>query len=345
MVNPYNSEAIIDPNASERKKDHIELAFRSRVTAGMLDERFCYESALSGHPDEKVIPVMPFLGFNFSMPVWISSMTGGTALAGTINNNLARACGEFGMGMGLGSCRQLLYSDDHLKDFSVKKLMPHQPLYANLGIAQVEQLIQEGQHVKITDLINKLDADGLIVHINPMQEWLQPEGDRYYKSPVETIQRLLEKTNLSVIVKEVGQGMGPESLSALMQMPIAAIDFAASGGTNFALLELFRSSDLHRDALSCLANVGHSAAEMVDIINKLQASVQDKILCHQVIISGGINTFLDGYYLIRKSSFPAIYGQASAFLKYATGDYDTLKAYVETQKHGLAMAYTFLKVK
>jgi isopentenyl-diphosphate Delta-isomerase len=345
MVNPYNPEAIIDPNASSRKKDHIALAFRSRVTAGMMDERFSYESAISGHPAGSALPVTPFLGFSFRIPVWVSSMTGGTEHATTINSNLARACGEFGMGMGLGSCRQLLYSNDHLKDFSVKKFMPDQPLFANLGIAQLEQLVQDNLYRKISELVSKLDADGLIVHINPMQEWLQPEGDRYYKSPVETIQRMLDKTNIPVIVKEVGQGMGPESLSALMQLPLAAVDFAASGGTNFALLELLRSSEMYRDALACLANVGHGAVEMLDIVNDLQGTIPDKLLCKQIIISGGINNFLDGYYLISKSKIPAVYGQASAFLKYATGDYDTLRQYVDTQKHGLEMAYTFLKIK
>ena len=345
MVNPYDSEAIIDPNASSRKKDHIELAFSSRVAVGMMDQRFDYESAISGHPESNALPLTTFLGFSFRIPVWVSSMTGGTEHASTINSNLARACGEFGMGMGLGSCRQLLYSDDYLKDFSVKKLMPDQPLFANLGIAQLEQLVHDNHFLKISDLVSKLDADGLIVHINPMQEWLQPEGDRYYKSPVETIQRILEKTSIPIIVKEVGQGMGPQSLSALMQLPLAAVDFAASGGTNFALLELLRSSEMHRDALACLANVGHCAGEMLDIINGLQSTIPEKLLCKQIIISGGINNFLDGYYLISKSKIPAVYGQASAFLKYATGDYDTLRQYVETQKHGLEMAYTFLKIK
>ena len=83
---------------SERKKDHIELAFQSIVKA--QDNRFFYEPLFNGHPDTDLAPT-PFLGKSMATPIWVSSMTGGTEMAGTINRNLARACGEFGMGMDL----------------------------------------------------------------------------------------------------------------------------------------------------------------------------------------------------------------------------------------------------
>lgn len=88
-------------------------------------------------------------------------MTGGTAIAGIINKNLAKACGEFGLGMGLGSCRQLLYKDDHIKDFAVRKYIGDQPLYANLGIAQLEVLLQEKQLYKVTEMLKSLKPTGL----------------------------------------------------------------------------------------------------------------------------------------------------------------------------------------
>ncbi len=228
-----------DPTAASRKRDHIDLAFQSQITAQEMDRRFSYEPMLAAHPRPGSLPPLSFLGKSLRAPMWVSSMTGGTEWARIINHNLARVCREFGMGMGLGSCRSLLHDDLSLDDFNVRPVIGDDlPLYANLGIAQVEQLIQKNALHKVDELVDKLSADGLIIHVNPLQEWLQPEGDRFPRAPLHTISDFLEKRDISVIVKEVGQGMGYESLKALLQLPIQALDFAASGGTNFALLEL-----------------------------------------------------------------------------------------------------------
>jgi isopentenyl-diphosphate delta-isomerase len=273
-------------------------------------------------------------------------MTGGTEMANTINHNLARACKDFGMGMGLGSCRTLLYSDDTLPDFDVRHLIgPTLPLYANLGIAQIEQLIEKNDLPRIRRLLDKLQADGLIIHVNPMQEWLQPEGDHFKCPPLETIAELLEKADYPIIVKEVGQGMGYESLKALLQMPIEAIDFAANGGTNFAKLEMLRSTPQKAAIYEQLAYVGHSAEEMTLLVNQLIDELKDKIRCSQIIISGGVQSFLDGYYLINKLNLPCVYGQASAFLRHARGTYEELYEYVDAQIQGLELAQSFLKVR
>jgi isopentenyl-diphosphate Delta-isomerase len=335
----------LDPNAENRKSDHIHLAFSSRLELNQLDRRFYYEPAFSGHPGEEAIPEMEFLSKKFSIPVWVSSMTGGTKLAGTINKNLAKACKEYGMGMGLGSCRALLYDDAHLEDFRVRKYMGDQALYANLGIAQIEQLSRENKISEIKDLIDKLDADGLIVHINPMQEWLQPEGDRYDHAPIETISRLIDKLDAKIIVKEVGQGMGPKSIQAFLSLPIEAFDFAASGGTNFSLLELSRANEEMRDYYQSLAYVGHDADDMIDSVNWLMAHKESEINCKQIIISGGIRNFLDGYYQIQKCALPSVYGQASAFLKQSMDSYERLQVFMEKQIEGLKIAYSFLRIR
>jgi len=95
---------------------------------------------LSGHPKHDHDISIDILGTTLRTPIWVSSMTGGTAMANTINTNLAKACGEYGMGMGLGSCRALLDSDERLSDFAMRGLIGDQPLYANLGIAQLDDL-------------------------------------------------------------------------------------------------------------------------------------------------------------------------------------------------------------
>lgn len=346
MANPLDKPLEnSDQNSPERKKDHIELAFKSRVESQSIDTRFNYEPLLAAHPSDQENIKLTFLGKKFTAPIWVSSMTGGTALAGTINKNLAKACGEFGLGMGLGSCRQLLHSDEYLDDFQIRKYMDDQPLYANLGIAQLELLIENNQLIKVNELLDKVEADGLIIHVNPLQEWLQPEGDKFLKSPLSTIQKVLDQADIRIIVKEVGQGMGPESLEQLLKLPIEAIDFGASGGTNFALLEILRSSAHIADNYSKLAHVGHSAEEMIDFVNALTISLGNDLKCKQVIISGGVSDFLDGFYLTQKIVLPAVYGQASGLLKHAQSSYELLQEHLEMQIKGLALAKAYLKVK
>lgn len=332
-----------DPNAEGRKKDHIVLAEASRVGVDALDQRFYYEPMLAGHAREQEDMASSFLGHSFRYPIWVSSMTGGTGIAANINKNLALACNEFGLGMGLGSCRKLLFDDTYFEDFNVRQYIGAQPLYANLGIAQLESLAQSNDWDLLTEMLHKLQATGLIIHVNPLQEWLQPEGDRYFVPPIETIQRVIDAlAGTSIIVKEVGQGIGPKSLESLMQLPIDAIEFAASGGTNFAMLELLRAGEKEKALYTGLAHVGHSAAEMVDLWNKL-AEGKDHV--PEAIISGGVKDFLDGYYLTQKCNTNAVYGQASAFLNHAMGDYDTLRAYVQTQVEGLKIANAMLTVR
>ncbi len=335
-----------DPTASSRKKDHIDLAFKSQIEIGNLDRRFYYEPLLSAHPTSNSYPQLNFLNKEMKVPIWVSSMTGGTGVAKTINQNLAKACGEFGMGMGLGSCRSLLYSNETLADFDVRHLITDEfPLYANLGVAQVEKLIKSNEVFLVNELLSKLKADGLIIHVNPFQEWLQPEGDRFEESPIDTIKEILKTANFPIIVKEVGQGMGIESLKALFELPIAAVDFAASGGTNFSNVELLRSDVAKQETFSNLGMIGHTADEMVDYSNQILKDSTNTIKCKEVIISGGVKNFLDGYYLINKLAFTSVYGQASGFLKHSMGDYTELKEYVEAQIAGLEIANAYLKVR
>jgi isopentenyl-diphosphate delta-isomerase len=342
------SYADHDPQAASRKKDHIELAFQSQVTENQLDTRFYYEPLLAAHPKAQAeTTAFPFLGKTQRLPMWVSSMTGGTVEARTINRNLAKACGEFGFGMGLGSCRALLTSNDTLEDFDVRAYMGEEvPLFANLGVAQVEALFRAKEEEKILELVHKLRADGLILHVNPLQEWLQPEGDRFTATPLEVAQEVLSRfPSLPLIVKEVGQGMGPASLRALLELPLAAIDFGAAGWTNFALLELLRAQPELQKEYAPLAQVGHSATEMLRWVSESCEALGVQRQCKQLIISGGIKNFLQGYALVESAPLPAVYGQASAFLAHARGEYEALRAFVQRQAEGLAVAKAYLAVR
>jgi len=328
---------------SSRKKDHIDLAFSSQTGKKERDQRFSYEPMLSGHPVSGLSPIT-FLGKKMKAPIWVSSMTGGTELAAKINRNLAQACNEFGMGMGLGSCRILLDDMRYFDDFNMRPLIgDEQALWANLGIAQIEKLVEKGETDRVAELINRLRADGLIIHVNPMQEWFQPEGDILHHAPVETISRFSELFPFELIVKEVGQGMGPGSLRQLLDLPLAAIEFAAFGGTNFARVEILRSEGDQSSLLEPLSYIGEDAETMLDHVNRLVAEKTPS--CKSLIISGGIKSFLDGYYFINKSRMPAVYGMASAFLQHARGEYEQLRSFVQGQVKGLEMAYAYLTVK
>jgi isopentenyl-diphosphate Delta-isomerase len=328
----------------DRKKAHIDLAFKSRVIAGEADGRFNYEPLLAAHPSGTT-PKFAFAGKTMRLPVWVSSMTGGTALAGQINRNLAQACAEFGLGMGLGSCRILLDDNKYLSDFDVRHILGQEaPFYANIGIAQLEALIDKGASDKIDELVHKLKADGIIIHVNPLQEAFQPEGDVFLKPPIETIRQFLETSKTRVIVKEVGQGMGPESLKQLMKLPIEAIEFGALGGTNFTKLELSRQDATGVSILNHFGKVGHTAEEMTAMLNNLVES-EPELKCNQVIISGGIRNILDGYYLINTSALPSVFGMGSAFLEHATEDYESLRTFVQQIEKSLSLAERFLTIK
>jgi len=332
-----------DPTASSRKLDHIKLAFDSAISKSMLDHRFIYEPMLSSLPGTKQGDERSFGAKKTRYPIWVSSMTGGTELANKINKRLAKICGQYGLAMGLGSCRQLLDSDEYLNDFMVRDLMPDQPLFANLGIAQVEELIKNKETHKIDQLLGKLGADGLIIHVNPLQEWLQPEGDVIKVAPIDTIKSILAQGKYPIIVKEVGQGFGKESMRRLLSLPLEAVDFAANGGTNFAKIELFRSDEIKKEVYQNVSNLGHDAETMVRWANELVAEGLE-VKAKQVIISGGIKNFLDGYYHVHLSDLKSSYAMASGFLKYALESEEELEHFVQLQLRGYDMAQAMLRI-
>lgn len=331
---------------NDRKKDHIDLAFDSQIDQRRLDERFYYEPLFSAHPPARPEFALELAGKVLKSPFWVSSMTGGTEKAGSINRNLASVCAKYQMGMGLGSCRILLEHPEHFPDFDLRPILGNDvAFFANIGIAQLEEAIREDRMDQWLELIHRLRADGLIVHVNPWQEWMQPEGDRIHTPPLETLTRLLEECPFPVIVKEVGQGMGKASLDALLRLPLEAIDFAANGGTNFTLVELLRSDQARREVYEGLTRIGHSAEEMVDLTNALLRKNADHYPDKSLIISGGMKGFLDGYYLHEKSQFPSLIGQASAFLKRALISYEALDQYTDYLHRGWALCQNYLSLK
>ena len=331
----------------QRKTEHLKLALEALITPESLDGRFNYEPLLSAHP-QNVDLSLKFVGKNLRAPLWVSSMTGGNKDAELINKRLATVANEFGLGMGLGSCRALLENKKCFSSFNLRPLLGKElPLYANLGLAQIEKLLKAKAQDKVEEMLDMIEADGLMIHINPLQEWLQPEGDRFERPALETLEEFLAKSKVNVIVKEVGQGFGPKSLNALLRMPIKAIEFAAFGGTNFSKLEILRSKE-KTNFYNPLAYVGHHAQGMVDTLGQEMEKLGKKARTREFIISGGVNHFLDGHYLMLKMkpySKACVYGQAGEMLRHAQVSEKELRHYVKAQLEGLKVARAFLELR
>lgn len=329
---------------TQRKTDHIKMAAFSAPATAEGDQRFYYEPLLNAHPVED--SAVDFLGKTMKQSLWISSMTGGSDKANAINHFLAEAAAEFQLGMGLGSCRTLLKSNEFFDDFNLRPILGKDlPFYANLGIAQLEELITLKEVDRVHKLVYDLQADGLFIHVNPTQEWLQPEGNRFKRPALETIAKFIELVNgqYKLVVKEVGQGMGPESLEKLLNLNIDALEFGAFGGTNFANIEIMRNQQGHSAFMYPMATFGHSANEMVEMINEIV--MDHSVHCKQLIVSGGIKNFLDGYYFTQKSSLPAIYGIAGIMLQHAISSKQDLIDFLTAEREGYKYAKAFLKIR
>lgn len=331
----------------QKKKDHIELTAKAQIKKYENDKRFNYEPLLSAHPTKEFDISSTFLGKTIKAPFFVSSMTGGHGKAREINQNLALLCREFSLGMGLGSCRPLLENDRYFADFNLREILGNElPFFANLGVAQLEKFIENKNTSKIFDLMESLRVDGLIIHVNPLQEWFQVEGDRFKERPIETISKFCELNSnkkYKLIVKEVGQGMGPKSLDALLNLKIDAIELAGFGGTNFSKLEMLRNEKGINTEYEALVKLGHTPLEMIKILNELLEK-NPTYGQKQIIISGGVENFLDGFYLRESLNFSSVIGQARNYIKVAK-NYSELKKIMQEQIEGMKMAKSFLEIK
>lgn len=224
-----------DPGS--RKADHLRIAagpgVLHRVGAG-LDEVRLRHRALPGRDLADVDLTTTLLGKTLQAPMVISAMTGGTDAAAQINERLAEAAAEHGIGMTLGSGRRLLDDPGLLATYA--RHAPRPPLLlANLGVVQLLGADGVG---KAGALVELLDADGLSVHLNALQEAVQPEGEAGFAGAIEAIARVVTHlAPLPVIIKEVGFGMDAADVAALCAAGVAAVDVAGAGGTNWALVE------------------------------------------------------------------------------------------------------------
>lgn len=283
MNSPINST-----QTQSRKADHIRICLEEDVqfhqtTNGL--ERYRFTHCCLPELDRHDIDISTtFLGKYLSAPLLISSMTGGTEQAGIINQRLAEVAQHYKIAMGVGSQRVAVEKPQVAATFAIRKYAPDVLLFANVGAVQLNYKYGLDQCLQIIDM---LEADALILHINPLQEFIQPRGDTNFRGLLDKIANLCAKLPVPVIAKEVGNGISAAMAEKLIAAGVTAIDVAGAGGTSWAKVEGERGENaLQRTLGNTFADWGIPTAECITSIRAIAPDVP-------LIASGGLRHGLD----------------------------------------------------
>src|SRR5262247_4858878 len=227
----------------QRKKEHLELCLDTTNVTGRfgtgLDRYSFVHNALPELDIDEIDVSTKFLGTQLQAPILISSMTGGFALARKVNRNLAAAAQHLGLAMGVGSQRVAIEEPSVADSFEVRDVAPNILLLSNLGAVQLNYGYTVDHCRKAIEMIG---ANGLILHLNVLQEAVQPEGNRNFKGLTDKIGLVCRKLKVPVIAKEVGNGISAEVAKRLHATGVAAIDVAGRGGTSWSAVEAQRAA-------------------------------------------------------------------------------------------------------
>ncbi|MBI4419083.1 MAG: type 2 isopentenyl-diphosphate Delta-isomerase [Ignavibacteriales bacterium] len=281
---------------SSRKEQHVRITLSNDVSfkgksAGF--ERFDFvHNALPELDLDEVDTSATFLGKPVGLPLIVSSMTGGYKDAVRINRGLAEVCAERRLAMGVGSQRQAIEDKTHHRSYSVVREVARDiPVFGNIGAAEVAKLRTADPVRRLADLIR---ADGFAVHLNPLQELLQPEGSPAFRGVLRGIEMLVKNLGIPVLVKEIGAGISAEVARRLLAVGVRIIDVAGAGGTSWAGVEILRRNGIrrkgaHRDFAASFWDWGISTIDALRQVGALKTQQADLT----VIASGGIATGLD----------------------------------------------------
>jgi isopentenyl-diphosphate Delta-isomerase len=278
----------VQDNIQSRKADHLRICLDDAVqcktvTSGLERYRFRH-CCLPGLNYDEINLRTQFLGHALNAPLLISSMTGGTDLAKAINIRLAKVAQHYNIAMGVGSQRIALEQPDLSNTFAVRTFAPNVFLMANLGAVQLNYGCGIDECRRIVDT---LEADALILHLNPLQECVQSHGDRNFRGILPKIADLCQHLSVPVIAKEVGNGISGLMAQRLIEAGVAAIDVAGAGGTSWAKVEGERATDPQQRRLGLtFAEWGLSTADCIQEVRLHDAEVP-------LIASGGLRTGLD----------------------------------------------------
>ena len=276
-----------DPTLA-RKSDHIRLALSEdsqiKARGHGFDAWELEHQALPELDLDEIDTSLTVLGKSLAAPVMIASMTGGPELGSRINHNLAAAAQELGLAMGLGSLRVIFESPDSLSSFQVRDVAPDILLLANLGAVQLNYGFTEW-HCR--QAVERVGADALYLHLNPLQEAIQPEGDTNFKDLTEHIAEICSQLSFPILAKECGNGLSARVARELVAAGVQGLEVSGRGGTSWAWIEAQRNSDPLRQRLGeTFANWGIPTPESIRLC---RMAAPDTL----IIGSGGIRNGLD----------------------------------------------------
>ncbi|QIZ73306.1 type 2 isopentenyl-diphosphate Delta-isomerase [Oxynema aestuarii] len=284
-MNPSLSSSTQTQN---RKADHLRVCLEEDVQFRQIAtgfERYRFEHCCLPELDFSEIDLKTsFLGKSTNAPLLISSMTGGTDFAKTINTRLAKVAQEYRIAMGVGSQRVAIEKPEVADTFAVRSHAPDILLFANLGAVQLNYAYGIDECRRAIDL---LEADALILHLNPLQEAVQTHGDRNFKGLLDKINKLCYLLPVPIVAKEVGNGISAKMATQLLEAGVGAIDVAGAGGTSWAKVEGQRAKDPRQRRLGqTFADWGLPTAECLQQIRTRHREVP-------LIASGGLRNGLD----------------------------------------------------
>ncbi len=293
-----------------RKDDHIRINLEEnvqfpRLTTGLEKLHFMHQAV--PELDLQAIDTRTvFLGKTLRNPLLISSMTGGTDRAGQINMTLAEAAQNAGVAMGLGSLRVALEDPAVAATFQVRQVAPDILLFANLGAVQLNYGFGVDHCRRAVELVQ---ADALILHLNALQEAVQPEGDGHFAGLLARIEEVCSALDVPVIAKEVGWGISPQAARQLADVGVAAIDVAGAGGTSWTEVEYHRAPTIHHARVArAFADWGIPTADSIRYVREAVPGLP-------IIASGGLRDGVDVAKCIALGA--ELGGMAGPFLKAA----------------------------
>ena len=275
----------------ERKADHIEICLKetvqaSKITTGFEDVLLVHK-AIPELDRQKIDISTKIFDYNFSAPFFVGAMTGGTDKATKINIALAEAVEELHIGMGVGSQRIAIDNPKVEHSFSVvREKAPTAFILANIG---GPQLVSKYGVKEAKKAIKMVKSNALAIHLNPLQEAIQPEGETNYSNLLESIGRLTKELDVPVIIKETGSGISSEDATLLEEAGVAGIDIAGAGGTSWSAVEYYRakaSQDISSQKLG-LAFWDWGIPTAISLVETV------KSVHLPVIASGGIRNGID----------------------------------------------------
>lgn len=298
-----------------RKQDHLRIALNERVdftavSTGLEQYHFVHQ-ALPELSLKDVDTSLTLFGRRLSAPVIISPMVGGISAAASINRNLAEAAQSLGLAMGLGSQRCVLDDPSLEATYRVRHVAPDILLFANIGAVQLNYGYGVNECARAVQMVG---ADALVLHLNPLQEALQPEGNTDFSGLAAHIEEVCRELTVPVVVKEVGWGISEETARTLSSLGVTGIDVAGAGGTSWGKVESYRArTSMAARIARTFSSWGIPTAESIQMVRR---GAQGIVL----VASGGIRTGLDAAKAIALGADAC--GIASPLLKAARNSVD-----------------------